>query len=88
MSSNEVRLWQSPDGAFCRTYPGMNHTHTALPAEQFGSMASDARAYRCLLQALKTGENAKLTFGQVMADLGLDDPDGQPRVMEVRFGRK
>ena len=38
-----VKLWRSPDGAYCRTYPGMIHTETAYPAAQAAAMEAVVR---------------------------------------------
>lgn len=101
MSSSEVRLWEGPFDStgprrgrtFYTSGPlisPLGHgepgpTHIALPAAEFEVMAAEARSYRAMLSALKAGDNAKLPFGQVMADLGLDEPPGEALMMEVRF---
>ncbi len=81
--SNEVKLACAGDAeTFVASSSG---TWIALPAAEFEVMAAEARSYRALLSALKFGDNAKLPFGQVMADLGLDEPPGEALMMEVRF---
>lgn len=91
--SGEVRLWHieaDGDNSWCVREdddPERKNwvPYITLPAAEFEVMAAEARSYRAMLSALKAGDNAKLPFGQVMADLGLDEPPGEALMMEVRF---
>ena len=80
--SGEVRLSKHAPSVWVESQIG---NHIAIPAAEFEAMAAEARSYRAMLSALKAGDNAKLPFGQVMADLGLDEPPGEALMMEVRF---
>ena len=91
--SGEVRLWHvepNGDDSWRAVEDGDPERpnwvlHIALSAAEFHNMVAEARSYRAVLAALKTGGNAKLTFGQVMADLGLDQPPGEAVEMWVRY---
>lgn len=83
-----VRLAESIGGGFYRYDESdgkVARPYIALPAAEFSIMESEARAYRAVLSALKCGENAKAPFGQVMADLGLDEPPGEARLVRVWY---
>jgi len=86
MSSDEVRLRPSYNGTGYMTHDGGDSpVYIALPAAEFHNMASKARAYEWTLAALKSEHNRAMPFGQVMADLGLDQPPGDAVEIRVRY---
>lgn len=70
---------------------GGQATLSALPspaaADEAAYIEAKARCYDATLEALKSAHNRAMPFGQVMADLGLDQPPAkEPVFMRVQFG--
>ncbi len=87
-----LRGWDDPDKWEYRKAEDVGNTNPlhrwkALPFAEFDRMAANERMFLVLIDALKSEHNRALPFGQVLADLGCNEPAGDPvsGVYEMRF---